>query len=136
GDSDSPHRQLNEAALANLADWVPALGLYKVRCSARGYEAVAVWRPSSTGRDNQARSRNLKIAPTGIRDFGANTGYTPLGLVMVALGCDLETAFEFLGQRLNWGPAEVALNISVGNAGNGAGPAGNGQGPKLKTKAS
>src|SRR5262245_29094479 len=114
GDSDSPHRQLNEAALANLADWVPALGLYKVRCSARGYEAVAVWRPSSTGRDNQARSRNLKIAPTGIRDFGANTGYTPLDLVMVALGCDLGTAFMFLAQRLNW-ETEIDIRLTGGN---------------------
>src|SRR5262245_11064127 len=140
GDSDSPHRRLNDEALARLGDWVPMLGLYKMRRSARGYEAVAVWRPSSTGRANQARNRNLKISPAGIRDFGADTGYTALDLVMAALGCDLETAFTFLAQRLNW---EAAIDIklaggnghdqaalgTLGNAGN-AGNAGNGQPPE------
>ena len=33
-DGDTPHRQLNEAALANLDAWVPALQLYKVRRTA------------------------------------------------------------------------------------------------------
>ena len=103
GDGDTPHRQLNNAALANLADWVPFLKLYKARRTPRGYEAVAVWRPSSTGRPNQARSRNLKIVSEGIRDFGAGTGYTPLDLVMAALGCDLDTAFAFLAERLELG---------------------------------
>lgn len=110
-ESDKPHRQLNEAALANLDAWVPALQLYKARCTRRGYEAVAVWRPSSSGRSNQTRNRNLKIAPNGIRDFGTGTGYTPLDLVMAALGCDLEGAFAFLSQRLGWGAADIAIEI-------------------------
>ena len=40
----------------------------------------------------------------GIRDFGADKGYTPLDLVMVACECDLDTAFRFLSERLNWAP--------------------------------
>jgi hypothetical protein len=49
-DDPSPHRELNDMALANLAAWVPALNLYHC-CQARGgYEAVPVWRPSTTGR--------------------------------------------------------------------------------------
>jgi hypothetical protein len=62
---------LNEAALANLADWVPALDLYRCRPYRQGYEAVATWRESTKGRADRERNRNLKIAPNGIKDFGA-----------------------------------------------------------------
>ena len=130
GDGDTPHRQLNDTALVRLADWVPFLKLYKVRRTPRGYEAVAIWRPSSTGRPDQARSRNLKIAPEGIRDFGAGTGYTPLDLTMAALGCDLEAAFTFLSGRLGWGTADVSISLvgnSLGPTEGGAGSAGNGE---------
>jgi hypothetical protein len=47
-DDESPHRQLNNAALANLDAWVPALGLYRCRPARGGYEAVPIWRPSTT----------------------------------------------------------------------------------------
>src|SRR5262249_1193218 len=78
-----------------------------------------------------------KISPAGIRDFGADTGYTPLDLVMAALGCDLETAFTFLAQQLNW-ETEIDIKLAGGNghdeaAGN-AGNAGNGQPPKAEEK--
>jgi hypothetical protein len=109
--AETPHRRLNEAALANLDAWVPALQLYKVRRTPTGFEAVAIWRPSSTGRKDQARSRNLKIASKGIRDFGADAGYTPLDLVMAALGCDLEAAFAFLSERLGWGQVDISLPL-------------------------
>jgi hypothetical protein len=104
-------RQLNEAALVTLSDWVPALGLYKARRTTLGYEAVPIWRPSSTGRPGPQRSRNLKIVPAGIRDFGANVGYTPLDLVMATLGCDLDAAFGFLSQRLGWGATNIAIEL-------------------------
>jgi hypothetical protein len=86
---------------------VPALALFKCRPARGGYEAVATWRPSSTGRPDSARKPNLKIAPAGIRDFGAGgvgngRGYTPLDLVMAAHGCDLDTAFKFLSQHTGW----------------------------------
>ena len=124
-DGDTPHRQMNEAALANLDTWVPALQLYKVRRTARGYEAVAVWRPSSTGRPDQARSRNLKIVSEGIRDFGGGTGYTALDLVMAALGVDLDTAFAFLAKQLSWDTAGTLAEGLIGNFENSASSAGN-----------
>jgi predicted site-specific integrase-resolvase len=97
-------QQLNEAALANLAAWVPALDLYRCRRTSQGYEAVATWRPSSGERENRKRNRNLKITPGVIRDLGAEQGvgqdYTPVELVMAARKCDLEAAFAFLDERL------------------------------------
>ena len=102
GDDDRPHRQLNEAALANLSAWVPALGLYRCRRTKLGFEAVPTWRPSTSGRPVEKRHLNLKIVPEGIRDFGADQGYTPLDLVMAALGCDLDTAWQFLSERLGF----------------------------------
>ena len=85
---------------------MPALALYRCRPARGGYEAVPIWRPSTT-RPTEApekRHLNLKIVPKGIRDFGADKGYTPLDLVMVACECDLDTAFRFLSERLNWAP--------------------------------
>ena len=102
GESDNPHRQLNDEALANLDAWVPALMLYRCRRTQKGYEAVPTWRPSTTGRELEKRHLNLKIVPEGIRDFGADQGYTPLDLVMAACDCDLDTAFRFLSERLGW----------------------------------
>jgi hypothetical protein len=102
---------MNDAALANLRTWVPALPLYRCRKTARGYEAVPVWRPSSTGRPADQRSCNLKIVPTGIRDFGVDQGYTPLDLVMRALDCDLDQAFKFLADRLGWADAPIDIRI-------------------------
>jgi hypothetical protein len=102
GAGDSPHRLLNNEALADLDAWVPALMLYRCRRTHKGYEAVPTWRPSTTGRELGKRHRNLKIVMDGIRDFGADQGYTPLDLVMAACDCDLDTAFRFLSERLGW----------------------------------
>jgi hypothetical protein len=104
GGIDNPHRQLNDEALANLDAWVPALRLYRCRRTQKGYEAVPTWRSSTTGRELEKRHPNLKIVPEGIRDFGADQGYTPLDLIMAACDCDLDTAFRFLSERLGWTP--------------------------------
>ena len=79
-----------------------------------GYEAVATWRPSSTGRPDNVRKPNLKIVPAGIRDFGAGgvgngRGYTPLDLVMAAHDCDLDTAFKFLSDHTGWAGEPIVL---------------------------
>jgi hypothetical protein len=111
GDADTPHRQLNEAALANLGAWVPALKLYRCRATRHGFEAVPIWRLSSTGRDKPKRGRNLKISPGGIRDFGVDRGFTPIDLVMMALDCDLDAAFAFLSERLGWSSGDVSIAI-------------------------
>jgi len=103
-DDSPPHRQLNSFALVHLERWVPALSLYKCRPARGGYEAVAHWRESSTGRELNERKRNLKIHPNGIKDFGDGAGgtYTPLDLVMAANDCDLDTAFKFLSEHTGW----------------------------------
>jgi hypothetical protein len=106
GDEDSPHRALNNAALANFSAWVPALGLYRCRRTRKGYEAVPIWRPSTTGRPPEQRHCNLKIVPGGSKDFGADRGFTPLALVMEANGCDLDTTWKFLSEKLSWGETD------------------------------
>lgn len=98
-DGDNPFRTVNDAAMANLGSWVPRLGLHGLRPARGGYEAVATWRGSSSGQPLERRKRNLKIHPSGIRDMGADLGFTALDLVMTACGCDLDTAF---GQLSGW----------------------------------
>jgi hypothetical protein len=99
-----PHRVLNDAALANLDAWVPLLNLYRCRPTRGGYEAVAVWRPSSTGRPDEIRNLNLKVHHLGVNDFGDGPQkYTPLDLVAVARVCDLDAAFGWLADALGWG---------------------------------
>jgi hypothetical protein len=110
---DMPHRKLNDAAMANLAAWAPALPLYRLKAARGGYEAAPTWRPSSSGKSDDERDLNLKIHPKGIRDFGADVGYTPLDLVMVALGCDLDRAFGFLAERLGWSDATVHIDTTA-----------------------
>ena len=96
----STHRQLNDAALANLSAWVPALNSFKCRQVGGKYKAVAHWRPSSSGRPQSQRATNLAIGPEGIKDCGEDKGYTPLDLVMAACGADLEFAFRWLQDRV------------------------------------
>jgi hypothetical protein len=115
--SDSPYRQLNDQALANLAAWVPALNLYRCRPARGGYEAVPLWRPSTTNRRPEKRHLNLKIVPAGIRDFGADEGYTPIDLVMAACGCDLDTAFKFLVERIPGARVEIDVSGLVPDQG-------------------
>lgn len=103
----STHRQLNDAALSNLAAWVPDLSLYKCREFAGKYKAVSHWRPSSSGRPLSARATNLAISPDGIKDCGEGKGYTPLDLVMAATGGSLDEAFRFLQERV--APAEPVI---------------------------
>lgn len=106
-DEKSPFRLLNEHALANLDAWVPRLPLCRLRRTATGYEAVADWRPSNTGRPIDRRKLNLKISAAGIKDFGADQGYTAINLVMACKG-DAETeAFGWLADATGWSSAIV-----------------------------
>lgn len=109
-DGERVHRALNDAALANLDAWVPALSLYKAKKVGAGYKAVADWRPSSSGRPASKRATNLAIRHDGIKDCGENKGYTPLDLVMAACQADLETAFRWLQERV--APAAPILMVS------------------------
>lgn len=86
-EDDSPHRRLNDAAMANLAAWVPMLGLYRCRPARGGFEAVATWRPSSTGRPGEVRRRNLSINPKGISDFGTGARHQRMDRLALPLEC-------------------------------------------------
>jgi hypothetical protein len=106
-DADEPFERAKTAAMRNLATWVPHLGLQKCR-RRRGphasYEAVATWRPSSTGRSLEQRAYNLKISPRGICDFGDGAkGYSAIDLVVVARGCTVSQALRWLEERLGLG---------------------------------
>lgn len=104
-------RSLNDRALAALDRWFPALGLPKTRQRAAGsWEAVAVWRPSSSGRPLEKRGANLHASPRGIRDFGDGEPYTAIDLVIAARGCSFDTAVEWLEPFLDPEPtAEIDL---------------------------
>lgn len=100
-DDPSIWRETNDAALANLDAWVPALDLYGLRSTRRGgYEAVATWRPSGTGQPLAKRKRNLQMHPDGIRDFGADVTYTALDLLCALNNWTLDDAFAWLREKL------------------------------------
>ena len=115
---ETEHRRINNEALANLPKWVLKLRLYRCRRRGRGYDAVATWRASSSGKADKDRNLNLCVHPDGIRDFGNGDKYTPLDLVKAAPDCDLDEAFAFLADCLGWtdgalfGPEFVSRNTS------------------------
>ena len=98
---EGPTAFLNWHALNDLDAWVPDLNLY--RCEQRrdgSYKAVATWRQGGTGRSPDRRKLNLSIHPSGIKDMGADQGYSPIDLVMVAMGYDFDQADEWLEKRI------------------------------------
>jgi hypothetical protein len=107
--ASSIYRQANDDALANLDCWVPELHLYRWRRKPGGYEAVAHWRSSGTGRALELRKRNLSIVRKGIEDFGDGRKYTPIDLVKEARGCDANAALDWLLERLPDDEPEVVL---------------------------
>lgn len=99
-DEDDFWSETKAAALSNLDAWVPGLDLHDCRRARGGYEAVATWRASSTGRPTHERKRNLSIQPNGIKDFGTNDTYSAIDLVMAARGCAEPEATGWLRERL------------------------------------
>ncbi|MFM2278853.1 MAG: hypothetical protein RLZZ444_1084, partial [Pseudomonadota bacterium] len=97
--------RINVAALANLASWVPALGLYGCEPKRNGYRALADWTISGTGKPDHERELNLSITHGGIKDFGdAGRGYTPIGLVMAAEGVSKKQAMAWLMRHVDFEP--------------------------------
>ncbi|MEH2498955.1 hypothetical protein V1294_005434 [Bradyrhizobium sp. AZCC 1678] len=94
------YRQANEDAMANFDCWVPKLYLYKLRRKAGGFEAVATWRQSGSGRSRELRKRNLSVDRRGIKDFGTDETYTPVDLVMKARELDKSAALNWLLEQL------------------------------------
>lgn len=99
-DSDDFFSETKIAALANLDAWVYDLDVYGLQPARGGYEAVATWRPSSTGQPIPSRKRNLSIQPNGIKDFGTNWTGSAIDLVMEAQGLDQAGATAWLRLRL------------------------------------
>ena len=93
-------RRLNEDALANLDAWVPKLNLYRAVRNQSGWRAVPHWRASSSGTPTHKRKLNVSFDPKGIVDFGdGNKTYTPINVVLSALGCDFDEATRWLSER-------------------------------------
>jgi hypothetical protein len=119
-EGDTPFQELNNLALRNLAAWIPDLNLHGCRRRVgrtASYEAVATWRPSSTGRPLEQRKRNLQISGgRGIKDFGTGEGFSPINLVMRARNCSRLDAVTWLQERVqtNNGP-EVDFEALAGN---------------------
>lgn len=70
---DTYFRRVNQAALDDLAAWVPALGLPKTARAGEGYRAVAEWRG--------VRNANLSFHPNGISDWGSGEVHTAIDVV-------------------------------------------------------
>lgn len=100
-DAESPFRRLNDLAYGDVSAWVPALMLERCRAIRGGFEAVAHWRRSTTGRDMSVRKYNLKITEKGAVDFGDGPkSYTAINLVAAAMACDDDTAVKWLSDHL------------------------------------
>lgn len=108
GDADTAWREVNEIALSRLDDWVPHLGIPRLRRSMGGYRGVAIYRPSGSGKPTEKRNLHLSIHSTGIRDWGDNDrSYTPIDLAMVTLVCSFPAAFDWMREKLNLVPKFV-----------------------------
>lgn len=112
-DPDDIWSETKAAALSSLDAWVPALDLYGCRPARGGYEAVATWRASSSGRPIAERKRNLSIQRDGIKDFGTNDTYSAIDLVMAARDCDQAEATDWLRERLGLKDDSVVIALEM-----------------------
>ena len=87
----SDFRNVNDAALANLSDWVPLI-FEDAQKSGSGYRVRADWR--------SAENYNVGIDPKGIRDFGGDYSLTPIDLVIKSTGLKLPDAKNWLEEKL------------------------------------
>ncbi|MBB5273966.1 hypothetical protein HNR26_000004 [Rhizobium rosettiformans] len=90
---DNFFRRVNQAALDDLASWVPALNLPKTARAGEGYRAVAEWRG--------VRNANLSFHPEGITDWGSGEVHTAIDVVHKCGQADgVTSAAEWLCTRL------------------------------------
>lgn len=113
-DPDSLWSEVKTAAMGNLSAWVPALDLYGCRPARGGYEAVATWRASCSGRPIPERKLNLSIQTSGIKDFGTNDTYSAIDLVMSARDCGQPEATDWLRERLGLKDDSVVVALGSG----------------------
>jgi hypothetical protein len=83
---------LNQAALAQLADWVPKL-IFTAKPERGGYRSIATWRGAELPR--------VGIHPSGIFDFGGNYGMSPITLIMNANSVPFADAAESLRRHVS-----------------------------------
>jgi hypothetical protein len=103
GFGDNLCAELNAIALKNLDKWVMDLGIHKLRKKGGRYplyRGVAQWRQSTTGKALEERDANLSICGSGIKDFGDDSTYSALDLVMASRSCSLAEAFCWLEEKL------------------------------------
>jgi hypothetical protein len=93
-------RTLNDRAISDLGGWFESLDLPGTRERGNGnWEAIPVWRQSNSGRPTHERNANLRASARGIVDFGMDVGYTPVNLVIAALGLSDADAISWLKER-------------------------------------
>lgn len=91
--ADNYFRRVNQAALDNLAAWVPSLELPKTKRHGEGYRAVCVWRG--------VKNANLSFHPGGITDWGSGETHTAIDVAFHAgKGDGAASAAEWLCTRL------------------------------------
>lgn len=107
----SGFHSVNEQAMNNIGLWFPKLNLPNtVRLVSGTWEAIPIWRNSSTGRATELRASNLKLTPgKGGYDFGEGRGYSPIDIVVKALGVTVHNAMSWLEENLN----TTAVNINI-----------------------
>jgi hypothetical protein len=77
---DNFFRRVNQAALDDLAAWVPALELPKTKRSGKAFRAVCAWRG--------VLNANLAFHPDGITDWGSGETHTAIDAVVKANKAD------------------------------------------------
>lgn len=107
---------VNDAALADLDAWVPALNLPRLKRTSSGYAAVAGFRPSrKAGLTDAKRPRAMTIGHRGIRDNAEAKGYSPIDLVATVFGMEPGDARDWLADALGGAAAPVERPVVTVN---------------------
>lgn len=98
GERDDVFKQVNQAALQQLAAWVPAL-LPAAKAHGAGWRITS----KALGRDLQ---EDLSLMPEGIQDFGREVGMTAIDVVV-------EFGHMSAKEALHWLAPRVGVTLSV-----------------------
>lgn len=104
GEEDSYWRKLNNAALQNLHKWVPSLTTDYKGGASGGYRIKCTWRGKM-----ENDTYKVGINPSGIVDFGSGQKMTPLDLVIASLECEIDTATQWLDDKLGRTPEKAEI---------------------------
>ena len=98
---NDPYALLNAAALQHLDEWVPGLVPGAVRHGS-GYRCVATWR--------NCTNANVGIHSSGVMDFGADLGHSPIGLIKLANDWSFTQSAQALADQLGVDLPAVAIS--------------------------